>query len=97
MLDGVPSTKVITVEAFRIDGLLAARKGLTPTCSRSEAGMIFALSSYASSTGTRRVLGSLTFFRTVRVCVEVLQRGLVRSGASPAVEWGRVPCSVDMP
>ena len=29
--------------------------------------------------------------------VEVLQRGLVRSGTSPAVEWGRVPCSVDMP
>ena len=52
-LDGAPSTKAITVEAFRIDALLAARKGLTPTCSRSEAGTIFASSSYAGSAGTR--------------------------------------------
>ena len=41
------------MEAFRIDALLAARKGLTPTCSRSEAGTIFASSSYAGSAGTR--------------------------------------------
>ena len=51
VLDGAPSTKVVTVEAFRIDALLAAHKGLTPTCSRSEAGMIFASSSYAGSAG----------------------------------------------
>jgi len=53
VLDGAPSTKAITVEAFRIDALLAARKGLAPTCSRSEAGTIFASSSYAGSAGTR--------------------------------------------
>ena len=41
------------MEAFRIDALLAACKGLTPTCSRSEAGTIFASSSYAGSAGTR--------------------------------------------
>ena len=78
------------MEAFRIDALLAARKGLAPTCSRSEAGTIFASSSYAGSAGTRprcdlsdeNVLISTLLEQQSGPVIGCVLRGCVASGDS---------------